>query len=111
LILHVHLLSDFMSLRFAPPAAPDDGHLVLLYDRDGTRDVVSHYIRDLKKQRYQYLDGIQMLRGQRLTIFPATGRTWLMDGDKIEFAGEEIGIEVLHRIVRVFTDVPGKQEK
>jgi diacylglycerol kinase (ATP) len=111
LILHIHLLSDLMSLRFAPPAAPDDGRVVVLYDRDGTRDIVSHYIRDLKKQRYQYLDGIQMLRGQRVTITPATGRTWLMDGDKIEFAGEEIGIEVLHRIVRIFTDVPGKEEE
>lgn len=110
LILHIHLLSDLMSLHFAPAATPDDGHVVLVYDRDGTRDVVSHYIRDLKKQRYQYLDGIQMLRGQRITITPAAGRTWLMDGDKIEFAGEEIGIEVLHRIVRVFTDVPRKEE-
>jgi len=110
LILHIHLLSDLMSLRFAPVAAPDDGHLVLVYDRDGTRDIVSHYIRDLKKQHYQYQNGIQMLRGQRVTITPAAGRTWLMDGDKIEFAGEEIGIEILHRIVRVFTDVPRKEE-
>lgn len=110
LILHVHLLPDLMSLHFAPVATPDDGHVVLLYDRDGTRDIVAHYIRDLKKQRYQYIDGIQMLRGQRVTITPASGRVWLMDGDKIEFAGEEIGIEVLHRIVRVFTDVPRKEE-
>ncbi len=110
LILHIHLLSDLMLLQFAPVATPDDGHLVLLYDRDGTRDIVSHYIRDLKKQHYQYQNGIQMLRGQRVTITPAGGRVWLMDGDPIEFAGEEIGIEVLHRIVRVFTDVPRKEE-
>lgn len=110
LILHIHLLSRVVALPFAPAAVPDDGHLVLIYDRDGTRDVVSHYIRDLRKNRYQYVDGIQMIRGQRVTIMPASGRVWLMDGDKIEFAGEAIAIEILHRIVRVFSDVPSVEK-
>jgi len=109
LILHIHLLSDIMSLSFAPVATPDDGRLVLIFDRDGTRDVVSHYIRDLKKNRYQYIDGIQMLRGERMTITPASGRVWLIDGDKIEFAGDKIGIEILNRILRIFADAPPKK--
>ncbi len=110
LILQVHLLPNIMSLPFAPVATPADGRLVLIFDREGTRDAVTHYIRDLKKNKYQYIDGIQMLRGERITISPASGRVWLMDGDKIEFAGEHIGIEILHRILRVFTSAPTKKE-
>ena len=109
LVLNIHLLSHLMSLRFAPVATPDDGRLVLIYDRAGTRDSVIHYIRDLKKDRYQYADDIQILRGKRMTINPAAGRKWLMDGDEIEFSGDEIGIEVLHRILRVFSNAPDKK--
>ena len=89
-------------------ATPDDGRLVLIYDRDGTRDSIVHYIRDLKKDRYQYADDIQILRGKRMTINPVAGRKWLMDGDEIEFSGGEIGIEVLHRILRIFSHAPDK---
>jgi diacylglycerol kinase family enzyme len=110
LIMHIQLLPNIMALPFAPVATPDDGRLVLIFDRDGTRDVVSHYIRDLRKRKYQYVDGIQMLRGERITITPASGRIWLIDGDKIEFAGEQIGIEILHRILRIFTDAAPKKE-
>ena len=109
LILHVHLLPDLMTLRFAPGAAPDDGRIIVLYDREGTRDVAAHYIRDLKKQKYQYTNGVQMIRGGKVTISPAAGRVWLIDGDRIEFSGEDIGIEVLHRVLRVFSDAPKEE--
>jgi diacylglycerol kinase family enzyme len=108
MVLNVHLLSHFMSLRFAPAAVPDDGRVILIYDRDGTRDAVVHYIRDLKKDRYQYTDGLQILRGKRISISLAAGQQWLLDGDRIEFSGEEIRIEVLHRILRVFSNAPEK---
>lgn len=106
LVLNIHLLSHLMTLRFAPVAAPGDGRVVLIYDEGGTRDKVAHYIRDLKKDRYQYAENFHMLRGHRISISPASGRTWLMDGDNIEFTGEEIGIEVLSQILRVFSNAP-----
>jgi len=106
LVLNIHLLSHIMSLRFAPVAAPGDGRVILIYDEGGTRDKMAHYIRDLKKDRYQYTEDIHMLRGQRISISPAAGRPWLIDGDKIEFSGEEIGIEILPQILRVFSSAP-----
>jgi diacylglycerol kinase family enzyme len=108
LILNIHLLSHLMSLRFAPVAVPDDGRVVLVYDSEGVRDAVVHYIRDLKKDRYQYNGGIQILRGQDISITPATGRIWMIDGDAIEFSGEDIHVEVLHRILRIFSNAPEK---
>jgi diacylglycerol kinase family enzyme len=104
LLLHVHLLPDLLTLRFAPPAQAGDGKLFLIYDRDGTRDMVAQYIRDLRKNRYYYLDGMQLIRGRRISIAPAAGRTWLIDGDPIRFTGEEITIEVLPQVLRVFSD-------
>jgi diacylglycerol kinase family enzyme len=109
LVLNIHLLSHLMSLRFAPVAVPDDGRITLIYDRDGTRDSVVHYIRDLKKDRYQYNDGIQILRGEKASIAPAEGRIWLLDGDEVEFTGVDIGIEVLHRVLRIFSIAPDKE--
>lgn len=106
LILQVHLLPYLMTLRFAPPAAPADGRLVLIYDRDGNRDSVSHYIKDLKKDRYQYSDTVRLIRGERISISPAGGRSWLMDGDEVTFTGSEISISVLHRILRIFSHAP-----
>lgn len=106
LLLNIHLLTYLMSLRFAPVASPDDGRMVVIYDSEGTRDPVIHYIRDLKKDRYQYTGSLHMLRGQKVSIIPSAGRTWLIDGDEIRFSGEEIGIEVLHRVLRVFADAP-----
>jgi len=106
LILNIHILSHLMTLRFAPAAVPDDGRVALIYDGEGTRDMVIHYLRDLKKDRYQYSDGVQILRGTRVSITPAKGRKWLIDGDEIEFSGEEIGIEVLNRILRIFSNAP-----
>ena len=108
LILNIHILSHLMTLRFAPAAVPDDGRVALIYDGEGTRDAVIHYLRDLKKDRFQYSDGVQILRGTRVSISPAKGRKWLIDGDEIEFSGEEIGIEVLNRILRVFSNAPEK---
>jgi diacylglycerol kinase family enzyme len=105
MLLHIHLLSHLMRLRFAPVAVPDDGYLVIIYDTEGTRDAVVHYIRDLKKDKYQYSDGLQMLRGRKLSVTRAAGRTWLIDGDIIDFSGDEITVEVLHRVLRVFSNV------
>ncbi len=102
LILHIHLLSHLMSLRFAPAAATDDGRLILVYDKKGNRDVISHYIRDLKKDKYQYNDGIQMIRGHKISISPSDGRIWLMDSEPVEFTGNEITIEVINKALRIF---------
>jgi diacylglycerol kinase family enzyme len=98
-----------MSLRFAPVAVPDDGRAILIYDLKGTREAVIHYIRDLKKDRYQYTDTLQILRGKKISISAGGGRNWLIDGDRIEFSGEEIRIEVLPRILRVFSNAPDKK--
>lgn len=108
LVLNIHLLPSLLDLRFAPAAVADDGHLILIYDREGNREMISHYIRDLKKNKYQYTDGIQMIRGERITISPVAGRSWLIDGEDIEFSGDEVIIEVLHRAVRIFSDAPKK---
>lgn len=105
-LLNIHLLPRLISLNFAPAAVPDDGRLVLLFDRECTRDDIAHYIRDLKKDKYQYIENIHMVRGHRISISPATGRTWLMDGEIVEFAGREIIIEVLDRVLRVFANAP-----
>lgn len=105
-LLNIHLLPRLISLNFAPAALPDDGRLVLLFDREGTRDDIAHYIRDLKKDKYQYIENIHMIRGRRISISPAVGRTWLMDGEIVEFAGREIIIEVLDRVLRVFANAP-----
>jgi diacylglycerol kinase family enzyme len=107
-ILNIHLLPQLLSLKFAPAAGFDDGRLVLIYDHDGSRESISHYIRDLKKNRYQYTDGIHMIRGKRLTVGPIAGRKWLMDGDEIKFSGQELKIEVLHRVLRIFSNAPEK---
>jgi len=109
LVLNVHLLSHLMSLRFAPVSIPDDGRVAVVFDKEGIRDSVISYIKDLKKDRYQYNNGIQILRGQRVSISPASGRKWLIDGDEIEFSGEAITIEVLHRVLRVFYHVSEKE--
>ncbi|MEZ5357357.1 MAG: diacylglycerol kinase family protein [Candidatus Zixiibacteriota bacterium] len=102
LLLQVHLLPRLMSLRFASAAGFDDGRLVLVYDKNGNRDMMSQYIRDLRKDKYQYNDGIQMIRGTRISIRPAEGRKWIMDSDPVEFSGNDISIEVLNKAVRVF---------
>jgi len=108
LILQVHLLSHFLSLQFAPVATPDDGRLVLIYDPDGARDVVVQYLKELRKNRYQYSDGIQIIRGRRMAISPAAGRVWLIDGDPVEFTGDELNIEALPQVLRVFSNVKEK---
>lgn len=108
LVLSVHLLSHFLTLRFAPAANPDDGRLILLYDRDGNREIVAHYIRDLKKNKYQYTNGVQMIRGKRVIITPIAGRRWLIDSDEVEFTGNELAVEVLHRALRLFSHAPDK---
>lgn len=107
LILHIHLLPYFMTLCFAPVASTDDGRLILIFDQDGNREIAAHYIRDLKKNKYQYSDGVQMIRGQKINIAPAAGRKWLLDTDEVEFSGNEIAIEVLPRALRVFSHAPG----
>ena len=106
LILNVHLLSHLLTLRFAPAAMPDDGRLVLIYDQGGSRDVAAHYIRDLRKKKYQYTDAIHMVRGKRVSIAPASGRTWLMDGDRVEFSGNEVTVEVHNQVLRVYAHAP-----
>lgn len=108
-LLNVHLLPNLLTLRFAPVAAPDNGRLVVVYDRDASRDTLAHYIRDLKKGDYQYTDSMQIIRGQKIVITPAAGQKWLMDGDEIEFSGEELTIEVLPGALRVFSHAPKKQ--
>ncbi len=107
-LINVHMLSHLMTLHFAPAAVPDDGRITLIYDTEGKRDKVAHYIRDLKKNRYQYCDGVHMIRGERVTISPITGRTWLMDGDAVEFSGNELAIEVLHLALRILYYAPKK---
>lgn len=110
LILNIHLLSRLMSLRFASAAGVDDGRLILVYDKNGNRDIISQYIRDLKKDKYQYNDGIQMIRGFRINISPAEGRKWLLDSEPVEFSGHDISIEVLNKALRVFGHKP-KEKK
>jgi diacylglycerol kinase (ATP) len=109
LILNVQLLPYFMSLRFAPAAVPDDGRVILIYDREGTRESVMHFVRDLRKDRHQYTDGVQMVRAKRVSISNPGGQEWFMDGDLVEFTGEEITIEVLNRILRIFSNAPEKK--
>ncbi|MCP4566922.1 MAG: hypothetical protein GY841_05010 [FCB group bacterium] len=106
LILNIHLLPYFMTLHFAPVASTDDGRLILIYDQDGNRENAAHYIRDLHKNKYQYSNSIQMIRGQKIHIAPAAGRKWLLDTDEVEFSGNEIAVEVLHRALRVFSHAP-----
>jgi len=108
-LLNVHLLPNLLTLRFAPIATPDNSKLVVIYDRDASRDVLAHYIRDLKKGSYQYTDAMQIIRGQKIVITPASGQKWLMDGDEMEFSGEELIIEVLPGALRVFSHAPKKQ--
>ncbi len=108
LILNVHLLPNLLTLRMAPAAAPQDGRLIIVVDTSGDRDTAAHYIRDLRKRKYQYSESIQMIRGQRVTIAPASGRQWLMDGDPVVFSGSEVTVEVIPQAVRVFAHVPPK---
>lgn len=103
IVLNIHLLPQFLTLPFAPAALPDDGRMILIYDQSGDREQVAHYIRDLKKQRYQYNDGVRMIRGQRITISPVQGRKWLIDGQPIQFSGDELNIEVLPQVLRVIS--------
>ena len=105
-VLNIHLLPQFLTLPFAPAAVFDDGRMILIYDQEGNREQIAHYIRDLKKQRYQYNDGIRMIRGQRININPAQGRKWLIDGQPIQFSGDELVIEVLPRALRVICPQP-----
>jgi len=109
LILNIHMLSHLMTLRFAPAAIPDDGRVILIFDRSGDHDMAAHYIRDLKKDKYQYTDGMRMIRGQRIAISPVAGRVWLMDGDAVEFSANELAIDVLHRALRIFSHATGKE--
>jgi len=100
-ILNIHLLPQFLTLPFAPAAIPDDGRMILIYDQSGSREQMAHYIKDLRKQRYQYNDGVRMIRGQRITINPVQGRKWLIDGQPVQFSGDELNIEVLPQVLRV----------
>ncbi|MEE9442657.1 MAG: diacylglycerol kinase family protein [candidate division Zixibacteria bacterium] len=109
IILNIHLLSHVLTLPFAPAAAPDDGRVVMVYDENCARDKITGFIRALKKDKYQYLDKIKMIRGHRLSISPAEGHTWMMDSEEVEFSGKEIVIEALHRVLRVFTNAPRKK--
>lgn len=108
-LFNIHLLPSLMGLRFAPVSVPDDGRLVIVYDREDVGKNISHYIRDLKKNKYQYSGGMQMVRGMDLTIGPADGRDWLIDGDPIRFAGKNIVVEVHSRALRVFSHAPEKK--
>lgn len=107
-ILNVHLLPHMLTLRMAPAVTPDDGRLLLIYDKDASRDTIADYVRDLKKGRYQYSDPVQLIRGRGVTISPAAGRKWLMDGDEVEFSGEDLSVEVVPSALRIFTHVPPK---
>ncbi|MFH1700819.1 MAG: diacylglycerol kinase family protein [Candidatus Zixiibacteriota bacterium] len=108
-ILNIHLLSHVMTLPFVPAATPDDGRIVIVYDDNCPRDKITGFIRDLKKDKYQFLGKIKMVRGHRLSISPAEGHTWMMDSEEVEFSGKEIVIEALHRALRVFTNAPQKK--
>ncbi|MCK5125258.1 MAG: hypothetical protein KAR42_03290 [candidate division Zixibacteria bacterium] len=109
LMLNVHLLSRLMTLDMAPVAAPDDGRIVLVYDKDGTREMISKYVKELKKDKYQYNEGIQMIRGHRINISPIEGRTWQIDSEPVEFTGNELTIEVQHKALRVFANASKKK--
>jgi len=108
-IVNLHLLSHLMTLPFSPASSPDDGRLMLVYDHEGTRDIVTNYIKALKKDKYQYSDSIHMLRGFRISISPVVGRLWMMDSEEVEFSGNEVVVEVLHRVLRVFSNAPEKK--
>lgn len=108
LILNIHLLSRLLTLRFAPAAQPEDGRVVLIYDQDGSRDTIAHYIRDLRKNKYQYTGKIHLIRGSRISINPVSDRSWLLDGDEVKFTGESVAIEVLPRVLRVCSNEPAK---
>lgn len=108
-LLNIHMLSHLLTLRFAPAAVPDDGRVTLVFDDKSKREAVTHYIRDLRKNRYQYNNGVRMIRGERVAISPISGRSWLMDGDAVEFTGNELTIEVIHRALRIFHYAPKKK--
>jgi len=109
IILNIHLLPRLLTLPFAPAAIPDDGRMILIYDNGNKSDVLAHYVRDLKKDKYQYHDSIQLVRGRRISIRPALGRKWIIDGDPVEFERDELSIEVLHQALRIFTYAPDDQ--
>ncbi|MDD4051380.1 MAG: diacylglycerol kinase family protein [candidate division Zixibacteria bacterium] len=108
LVLGVHLLSTIMTLKVAPVADPIDGRLIVVFDPKGDRDTAARFIRDLRKRKYQFDDGVQLIRGRRFTMTPATGRAWLLDGDPVEFTREELTVEVLPQVVRIFTHASDK---
>lgn len=108
-ILNIHLLPYIFTLPIAPAACRDDGRIVMVYDENCTRDKITGFIRALKKDKYQFLEQIKMIRGNSLSISPAEGRTWMMDSEEVEFSGKEVVIEVLHRALRVFGDAPKKK--
>ncbi len=105
-VIHVHLLPYVMALPFAPAAISDDGCLVALYDRGVSREDLIHYVRDLRRDKYQYTNGIVMVRGKRLILSPAAARNWMLDGDEIDFPSGELAVEVMHRVLRVFANAP-----
>jgi len=109
-LLNIHLLPLFMTLRFAPVAQPDDGQLVLVFDKDGRRDIMAHYIRDLKKNKYQYANDVQMIRGRKITLSPASNRKWLIDGGMVEFTSDELLIEVLPQALRICSYAPAEKK-
>lgn len=108
LVLGVHLLSTILTLKIAPVADPIDGRLIVVFDPKGDRDTIAHFIRDLRRKKYQFSSAVQLVRGRRVTISPAGGRTWLLDGDPVDFARDEIMVEVVPQAVRVFTHASAK---
>lgn len=101
-LVNIHLLPHTMTLPLAPAANPSGNRLVLLFDDNSNRDQIAQYVRDIKKNRYQYTGKVQMVRGQRIALSPVAGRGWLADGEEMTFAGDSLVVELQSGAVRLF---------
>jgi diacylglycerol kinase family enzyme len=101
-LINLHVLSHVMTLPMAPAATPAQNRLVLLFDDGSDRDQISQYVKDIKKNRYQYTGKVQMVRGKRIAFSPVAGRGWLADGEEVAFSGDSLTVELHPGALRVF---------
>ncbi len=102
LMLNVNLLPYSVGLHMSPASIPDDQRLEVIFDRDGVADDVSHYTRQIARDKYLYSDTIGLYRGELVNIQPTKDRLLYLDGELLTLPGPSLDISISPTRLKVF---------
>jgi len=101
--LTINLLSNTMGLNLMPSCIPDDGKCEVAFDNSDSSSILSSYIRQIYKKKYVYGDDIRIFRGESISISPADKLRFYLDGEMIDWHGNDLAVNIVAGRIRVFS--------